>query len=116
MLGYPQCGLETPRCGAGDPPGVGLETPLGVGLEIPLGVGLETPQVCAWRPSWVWAWRPARHGGIPPPEDLQGTLGYQHPPVNRMTDRCKNITLPQTSFASSKNRNENNTLDTGAVN
>ena len=22
-----------------------------------------------------------------------------HPPVNRMTDRCKNITLPQTSFA-----------------
>ena len=22
-----------------------------------------------------------------------------NPPVNRMTDRCKNITLPQTSFA-----------------
>ena len=25
------------------------------------------------------------------------------PPVNRMTDRCKNITLPQTSFAGGKN-------------
>ena len=25
------------------------------------------------------------------------------PPVNRMTDRCKNITLPQTSFAGCKN-------------
>ena len=24
------------------------------------------------------------------------------PPVNRMTDRCKNITLPQTSFAGGK--------------
>ena len=27
----------------------------------------------------------------------------RHPPVNRMTDRCKNITLPQTSFAGGKN-------------
>ena len=26
------------------------------------------------------------------------------PPVNRMTDRCKNITLPQTSFAGGKNQ------------
>ena len=26
------------------------------------------------------------------------------PPVNRMTDTCKNITSPQTSFASSNNR------------
>ena len=26
-----------------------------------------------------------------------------HPPVNRITDGCKNITLPQTSFAGSKN-------------
>ena len=25
------------------------------------------------------------------------------PPVNRMTDRCKNITLPQTSFAAGNN-------------
>ena len=27
---------------------------------------------------------------------------YPPPPVNRMTDRCKNITLPQTSFAGGK--------------
>ena len=28
-----------------------------------------------------------------------GTPRTRHPPVNRMTDRCKNITLPQNSFA-----------------
>ena len=40
------------------------------------------------------------------PPLLQGMLGYHlqclmgyHPPMNRMTVRCKNITLPQTSFA-----------------
>ena len=27
------------------------------------------------------------------------------PPVNRMTNRCKNITLPQTSFAGGNNNN-----------
>ena len=27
-----------------------------------------------------------------------------HPPVNRLTDRCKNITLPQTSFAGGNHR------------
>ena len=29
--------------------------------------------------------------------------GRHPPPVNRMTDRCKNITLPQTSFAGGNN-------------
>ena len=28
--------------------------------------------------------------------------GRPPPPVTRMTDRCKNITLPQTSFAGGK--------------
>ena len=31
----------------------------------------------------------------------------QTPPVNRMIDRCKNITLPQTSFAGGKNKRAN---------
>ena len=31
-----------------------------------------------------------------------GGLGRLPPPVNRMTHRCKNITLPQTSFAGGK--------------
>ena len=82
------------------PLGVGLETPLGVGLEIPPGVSLET--------------RPGQTPQFPPgcgPGNLQGLLGYHlqcmlgyHTPMNRMTDRCKNITLPQTSFAGGKNR------------
>ena len=79
-------GLETPppRYGLGEPPCVGLET---------------TP----WRPARHAGIPPARHAGIPPPGDLQGMLGYhlqimlryQSPHVNRITDTCKNITLPQ---------------------
>ena len=33
-----------------------------------------------------------------------GVLAQVLPPVNRMTDRCKNITLPQTSFAGGKKK------------
>ena len=29
--------------------------------------------------------------------------GARHSPVNRMTDRCKSITLPQTSFVGGNN-------------
>ena len=32
----------------------------------------------------------------------KGWVGQTPSPVNRMTDRCKNITLPQTSFAGGK--------------
>ena len=46
---------------------------------------------------------PAR-GGVP---GLGGYLPRYSPPVNRMTNRCKNITLPQTSFAGGKNCSEN---------
>ena len=38
-------------------------------------------------------------GGVPGPRGVPA----QVPPVNRMTDRCKNITLPQTSFAGGNN-------------
>ena len=43
---------------------------------------------------------------LPRGMDLPGGGGYLPrycPPVNRMTDRCKNITLPQTLFAGDKN-------------
>ena len=95
----------------------GIHTPLGMGLETPPG---QTPKLL----PWVWSWRPPRPDPSTSPlgdrpGNLQGMLGY-HPletcckacwdttcnacwdtisPVNRMTDRCKNITLPQTSFA-----------------
>ena len=53
---------------------------------------------------------PSRQGGLPSrgsPWRGGGLLGggllggspWQTPPVNRMTDACENITLPQTSFA-----------------
>ena len=38
-------------------------------------------------------------GGVHPPRPEADT---SLPPVNRMADRCKNITLPQTSFAGGK--------------
>ena len=50
---------------------------------------------------------PAMHAPLPcmppspctPPFAMPTPLHYTRPPVNRMTDRRKNITLPQTSFA-----------------
>ena len=53
-----------------------------VSSSIPLGGVCPTPPRC--RPPVMW---PVVHAGKPLPA------------VNRMTDRCKNITLPQTSFA-----------------
>ena len=102
-------------------------SPLGVGLDqIPLnfplgcGPGPDPPQLPPWvwawtrspqLPPWLWAWRPppfwrlaARHAGIPPIMHA-GIPPPTPPPVNRITDRCKNITLPQTSFAGGKNVN-----------
>ena len=38
-----------------------------------------------------------------PPEQAPHPPEQAAPPVNRMTNRCKNITLPQTSFAGGKN-------------
>ena len=58
---------------------------------------------------------PSMHSsrGVPGPGAVPGPAGYPGmggtwsgglpPPVDRMTDRCKNITLPQTSFESGKN-------------
>ena len=77
--------------------------------------------VWAWRPPppecgpgdpstspWVWAWRspwrPVRHAGIPAQGDLcnacwdstcNACWDTTPPPVNRITDTYKNITLPQ---------------------
>ena len=84
-------------------------SPLGVGLDlIPLnfplgcGPGPDPPQF----PPWVWAWRGVSlvQRGVSLAEgDLLGGVSQhalrQTPPVNRITNRCKNITWPQTSFA-----------------
>ena len=52
----------------------------------PMGVGLETCKAC-W---YTTPWRPARHAGI-----LPARHAGIPPPANRITDMCKNITLPQ---------------------
>ena len=70
-------------------------------------LGYTPPWVWAWRPPWVWAWRPPGCGpGEPPgcgPGDPMG-VGQETPRPgdppgvdleNRITDTCKNITLPQ---------------------
>ena len=76
-----------PGCGPGDPPRCGPGDPLARPLNIPLGCGPGNLQDML---------------GYTPPNLLQGMLGYHlqcmlgyHPPVNRITDTCKNITLPQ---------------------
>ena len=76
--------------GLGDVPGPGMYLVWGCtwlggvpGQGVPGARGVPG-QGCTW--SWGWGWC-----------TCPGT-----PPVNRMTDRCKNITLPQTSFAAGK--------------
>ena len=58
-------------------------------------VGCVAPACCPYLPACTTC-----QGGVP---CLGVYLPRHPPPVNRMTDRCKNITLPQTSFAGSKN-------------
>ena len=84
------CWDTPPGCGPRDPQARPLNFPLGCGPGDPPG---QTPQL----PPWMW------------PGNLQGMLGYHPletccktcwdttppPPVNRITDTCKNITLPQ---------------------
>ena len=66
------------------------------------GVCLGVPGPgCAWSGCWgrgVPSWR------VPGPGDGIPACTEADPPVNRMTDRCKNITLPQTSFAGGNNQ------------
>ena len=60
----PPWSRHPPRCGPGDPPGVGLETPPADPSTSPLGVGLETCKAC-WDTT------------TPLPRDLlQGMLRY----------------------------------------
>ena len=87
---------HTPGCGPGDTPwpdpstsllGVGLETPPGQTPQLPPGCGPGNQQGMLGhhhplRPDAMHAGiPPAMHAGIPPP-----------PPLDRMTDKCKNIT------------------------
>ena len=51
--------------------------------DVPAPGGVSAPRGCLLRGECTWSWGGARY----------------HPPVNRMTNRCKNITL----FAGGKN-------------
>ena len=66
--------------------------------------GVPGPGGCTWSRGCTWSW-----GGVPGPGGVylvQGVylvprgvyLVRYSPPVNRMTNRCKNITLAKTSF------------------
>ena len=87
-------GLEGGLLGEGGLPGGGSPW-RGVSLEG------ESP----WRgvlPGGGSPWRGVSLEGV----SLEGVSQHalrQTPPVNRMTDACENITLPQTSFEAVKN-------------
>ena len=66
--------------------------------------GVPGPRGCTW--SWGGVPGPRgctwSRGDVPGPGGCtwsRGVPGQVLHPVNRMTNRCKNITLPQTSFA-----------------
>ena len=81
----------------GDVPARGVNKPRGVpaqGVYLPGGVpawGCTCPGGCTCQGGVP------TQGGVP----VQGVSAQVLPSVNRMTDRCKNITLPQTLFAGS---------------
>ena len=92
----PTCCLYLPACTAPR----GCTCPGGVypprGVYLPMGLpargvlaqgGVPAPGGCTCPGGCTWP---------------RCMLAYT-PPVNRMTDRCKNITLPQTSFADGNN-------------
>ena len=65
-------------------------------LPNPGGV-CPTQRVCIW--GVCLGWSASRDSAQPPSGLPMEGLGRPLSPVNRMTHRCKNITLPQTSFA-----------------
>ena len=78
-----RAGLSPPGCGPGDPLRPDSSTS-------PLGVGLETCKAC-WDTTLPPQRPAAKHAGIPPAMHSR----IPTPPVNRITDTYKNITLPQ---------------------
>ena len=85
--GVPAGGVNLPSGGC-TCLGVGGVPAWGWGVYLPGGVpawGVYLPGVCVYLP-----------GGCVP---AQGVPAQVLLPVNRMTDRCKNITFPQTSLA-----------------
>ena len=78
-------GAGTPRCGPGEPPGQ-------IPLNFPFGVGLETYKAC-WDTTTLETCCKACW------DATCNACWDTTPPVNKMRARCKNITLPQTSFA-----------------
>ena len=101
MLGYTPLGvgLETPKCGPGDPqvwawrpPSVGLETPPGVGLETPPWPDPSTSPGCG--PGDTHPWRPARHAGILPHQWTEWQTGAKILPCPKLHLRVVNIWKP----------------------
>ena len=72
----------------------------------PLGATMHTlpPGATTYTPRSNHACPPGATMHTPPQEQpCPPWSNHDTPPVNRMTNRCKNITLPQTSFAGSNN-------------
>ena len=68
-------------------------------------VGMRTARSSS-RPGGISTRHPPGTSPPPPPPGADLPPGpATPPPVNRMTDRCKNTTLPQTSFTGGKNWN-----------
>ena len=63
--------------------------------------GCTMSRGCTWSQGVYLVWGVYLVRGVVPARG--GPAQVLPPPMNRMTDRCKNITLPQTLFAGGKN-------------
>ena len=75
-----------PGCGPGDPPSQTPQPPSGC------GPGDSTSSQTLQPPPWVWAWRLNLQ---PDPSTSPLGVGLETHPMNRVTDMCKYIILPQ---------------------
>ena len=72
-------------------------------VYLPLVRGVYLPLVLGGCTCWGGVPTSGPGGGVPASDRGGVYLPRYSPPVNRITDTCENITLPQTSFAGGKN-------------
>ena len=94
-----------PQSNHARPPGSNHACPLGATTHAPQEQPHTPPRATMHAPSGATTHAPQEQPHTPQ-SNHACPPGSNHtcPPVNRMTNRCKNITLPQTSFAAGNER------------
>ena len=99
----PRATMHTPGSNHACPPRATTHAPLGATMHAPLGATMHAPLEQPCMPPEQPCMPPRATTHAPQEQPCPPGATMPAPPVNRMTNWCKNITLPQTSFASGNN-------------